>query len=158
MHPLVRELVALLPSDGDAFPEPARKRWVVAIEAAFELLYGDGDDGQPPAQARHRALPATDTDRGDSRPPDYSEDRDPAEYGLRYPADYPAGYATEYDTGPTGYATDYSNGSAEHPGEYRAERTDSGADADDDDASWRRRGDLAVGSTYSSYTWDTSSP
>jgi len=150
MHPLVRELVALLPDDGEAFPEAARKRWVVAIEAAFELLYGEGDDGQPPARARHRALPATEVDLGHSNP-DHDEDSGPADYEVGYSADYAAGYPADYDTGPTEYVGEYVNGSAEADGPYRAGRVDSSADSDDE-ASRRRQGDPPVGSTYSSYT------
>jgi hypothetical protein len=172
MHPLVRELVALLPGDGEPFPDPARKRWVVAIEAAVELLYGEGDDAQPqqqPARARHRALPATETDLMDAGPGDFSDDRRFADYEVRYPGENPG----EHSTGPPEYRAEYSNGASEpaapfsgaaHSGdqpeyftEYRTDIRDTHGNADADE-SWRHSAERAVGSTYSSYTWDTSSP
>jgi hypothetical protein len=168
MHPLVRELVALLPGDGDPFPDPARKRWVVAIEAAFELLYGEVEPGQPAPRARHRALPATEPDPAGADVADYGEDRRFADY-----ADYEVRYPGERSAGPPDHRGERSNGANEPAGEvmggarssdqpeyiadYRGESPDTHGDADADQP-WRHSAERGAGSTYSSYMWDTSSP
>ena len=167
---------------------------MVAIEAAFELLYGEGDDGQPPARARHRALPATapEVDLADGRQADYGV-RYSGDYADEYstgPADYPAApaadYRAEYPDGPSGgpyaagqYGGQYDGGQydgqhgggqydgqrggdryggdqADYPAEYRTDPPATDAHPDPDVEAPRRRADRAVGSTYSSYTWDTS--
>ena len=151
MHPLVRELVALLPGDGEPFPEPARKRWVIAIEAAVELLYGEGDDDQPPARARHRALPATDL--GDYAAEYQTGQAEPAGDHSPGTADYATDYPPNYPADPANYAAEYS---ADYATEYRTDPADPRAEADDQ--RWRHSADPALGATYSSYTWDTSTP
>jgi hypothetical protein len=168
MHPLVRELVALLPGDGEPFPDPARKRWVVALEAAVELLYGEEDDAAQPARARHRALPATETDPLDAGPGDHGEDRRFADYEVRYPGES----LGEAATGPPEYRAEYANGAtepapfagatqssdqSEYVTEYRNDTRDTHGNVGADE-SWRHSAERAMGSTYSSYTWDTSSP
>jgi hypothetical protein len=163
MHPLVRELVALLPGDGDPFPDPARKRWVVAIEAAFELLYGEVDNSQPPARARHRALPATETEPTEADLADYGDDRRFADYEVRHLGEQSTGrpeYRTEYPNGASEPAVEFSGGAhasdqPEYFAEYRSDPPDTHGNADVDQP-WRP--ERAPGSTYSSYTWDTSSP
>ena len=42
MHPLVDELVALVPPPGAPWPRAARERWVAALGAVLEVLYEDG--------------------------------------------------------------------------------------------------------------------
>jgi hypothetical protein len=42
MHPLLGELLAMLPPDGAAWQRPARKRWIAAVDAVIDVLYEDG--------------------------------------------------------------------------------------------------------------------
>jgi hypothetical protein len=157
MHPLVRELVALLPTDGEAFPQPARKRWVVAVEAAFELLYGEEVDDQPSTRARHRALPLTEADPDQAGLADHGEQRFLADLEPRHSGDYPADYLTDYADGQGEHPTtpvDYAATSADYQTEYGS---DANPPADPDDE-WRHATDRTTGAMYSSYTWDSSSP
>jgi hypothetical protein len=45
--PLMAELLAKLPRSGAPFPAEARKRWLNALTAVFELLYRDRDVDSP---------------------------------------------------------------------------------------------------------------
>ena len=43
-HPLVRELMAMLPSPDEPFSRQRREQWVEAANAVLTLVYGDADD------------------------------------------------------------------------------------------------------------------
>lgn len=43
-HPLVRELLALLPPPDAPFSRQRRQQWVEAADAVLTLVYGDADD------------------------------------------------------------------------------------------------------------------
>jgi hypothetical protein len=43
-HPLLRELLAMLPSTDTPFPRDRQRCWVEAAEAVLALVYGDDDD------------------------------------------------------------------------------------------------------------------
>ena len=47
MHRLLRELLALVPPQGQPWPAPARARWLAAFAAVAELVYEDGPPGEP---------------------------------------------------------------------------------------------------------------
>jgi len=64
MHKLMRELLALVPPDGSAWPPAARQRWIAAMAAVLDVLY---EGGPPPAaevasdpMAAGRSLPSPD--------------------------------------------------------------------------------------------------
>jgi hypothetical protein len=43
-HPLLRELLVMLPSPGAPFPRDRQRQWVEAAEAVLTLVYGDDAD------------------------------------------------------------------------------------------------------------------
>lgn len=45
VHPLLRELIRLLPPAETYWPVPARLRWLRAMAAAMDLVYYDRDEG-----------------------------------------------------------------------------------------------------------------
>ena len=47
MHKLMRELLALVPPDGSAWPDAARQRWIAAMSAVLDVLYEDGPPSAP---------------------------------------------------------------------------------------------------------------
>jgi hypothetical protein len=45
VHALVRELLELMPMDGDPWPRAQRQRWTAALAAVLDVVYDD--DGVP---------------------------------------------------------------------------------------------------------------
>jgi hypothetical protein len=53
VHALVRELLAVMPADGAAWPRAERERWTAALAAVLDVVYDE--DGMPrdPAVPEH---------------------------------------------------------------------------------------------------------
>ena len=60
MHPLLGQLLAMLPPDGAPWQRPARQRWIAAVDAVIDVLYEDGP--LTPAGREHASSPESDID------------------------------------------------------------------------------------------------
>ncbi len=47
LDPIIRGLINRLPKSGDTWPKSERKLWLGILENSFELVYRDGEKGQP---------------------------------------------------------------------------------------------------------------